>query len=121
MGQVSDMSAHWLKRMVLAAAFAVMPLQGMTAVIVASPCHGDTPSHAHESGGHDQGASHETRQDKGGISSDSTGHPCCQVTISALPVVTLPAALPDFPIRAPAPDLLHGRFIPDQPQRPPLA
>jgi hypothetical protein len=35
--------------------------------------------------------------------------------------VTLPAALPDFPVRAFAPESLHDLFVPELPHRPPLA
>ena len=116
------MSALWLKRLVLAAALAVMPLQGVAAAMATLVCHGDAQAHAmHESGGHEHGAQHAGHDDEGGTTGYNAYHLCCHYTVAAPSAVMLPAALPDFPIRAFAPDPLHDLFIPDQPQRPPLA
>jgi hypothetical protein len=114
------MSEIWLKRLLLAAALAVMPLQGVAAAMAALVCHGDAQAHAALEGVHDHGAQPDNHQD-GGTTGDNSDHLCCHVTVSGPPAVTLPAALPDFPIRAFVPDSLHDLFVPDQPQRPPLA
>ena len=111
----------WLKKLVLAAALAVMPLQGVAAAMSVLLCHGDAQAHAiHESGGHDHGPSHNGHHDDDSGTGIGNYHLCCHFTIAAPPIFTLPAALPDFPIRAFAPDPLHDLFFPDQPQRPPL-
>lgn len=114
------MSGNWLKRLLLAAALAVMPLQGVAAAMSALVCHGDAQAHAAHQSGHDPGARHDDHQD-GGMTGDNSDHLCCHVTVSVPSTVTLPAALPDLPIRALVPDSLHDLFVPDQPQRPPLA
>jgi hypothetical protein len=116
------MSSIWLNRLVVAAALAVMPLQGVAAAMAFLVCHGDPQAHAtHESGGHEHDAQHDSRHDDGGTTGDSSFHLCCHCTVSAPSAITLPTALPDFPIRSFVPDSLHDLFVPDQPQRPPLA
>jgi hypothetical protein len=112
----------WLKQLVLAAALAVMPLQGIAAAMSVLLCHGDAQAHVmHEGGGHDHGPNHDSHHDDGGGTGVGNYHLCCHYTVTAPPVFTLPAAPLDFPIRAFAPDPLHDLFFPDQPQRPPLA
>jgi hypothetical protein len=116
------MSALWLKRLVLAAALAVIPLQGVAAAMAVLVCHGDAQAHAaHQDDGHDHPAQHDGHHDGGGTSADNSYHPCCHLTVSAPSAVLVPAALPDFLVRAFAPDPLHDLFVPNQPQRPPLA
>lgn len=121
--------SDWSKKLVLVLAFVAMPLQGIAATLTVLLCHGDTQVHAmHATGGHEHGAdagqSHE-HQSPGSHNDDSTGnssyHLCCNLTASAPPVATVAAALPDFPAQAFAPAPLHDLFIPDRPQRPPLA
>lgn len=114
------MKASWLKRLVLVAALAVMPLQGMAAMI-AQTCHGDAQAGLVHDGGHDHGAQHDGQPDDGGAPASSGSHACCHSSIAAMPHLVLGAPLPDSPIRALAPDQLHDLFVPDQPQRPPLA
>jgi hypothetical protein len=111
------------KKLVLLLALAVMPLQGVAATLSILLCHGDTKLHAlHETAGHNSGTHHDGHQDAGGSGNNSAAyHLCCNITFSAPPVMMLPAALPDFPVRALTPDPLHDLFIPDRPQRPPLA
>lgn len=112
----------WLKKLVLAAALAAMPLQGVAAAMSVLLCHGDAHAHAiHESGGPDHGPTHDSHHDDGSGAGVGNYHPCCHYTVTAPSAITLPAALPDFPIRAFAPDSLHDPFFPDQLQRPPLA
>jgi hypothetical protein len=116
----------WLKKLVLAAALAVMPLQGIAGGLSALLCHGDAQAHAaHAGDSHDHSAPHDSHHDKhsgdNGGAGGSAYHLCCHYTVSAPSAVTLPVALPDFPVRAYAPDPLHDLFVPDRPQRPPLA
>ena len=122
------MSALTLKRLVLAAALVVMPLQGMAATLAVLICHGDAKAHAmHEqpSHDHDAGAAHHdhdaTDSRDGGASGNALFHLCCNLTAVAPPIAAQPAAPAEFPLRALAPDSLHDLYFPDQPQRPPLA
>ena len=111
----------WLKRLVLTAAIAVMPLQGVAAAMSVLLCHGNAQAHAmHESVGHDHGPNQDIRHDNGEIGAGDY-HLCCHFTVTALPLFTLPMTLPEFTVRAFVPDSLHNLFFPDQPQRPPLA
>lgn len=111
----------WCRKLVLALALAVMPLQGVAATLTYVLCRGNAQAHAfHASAGHDQGVQHDSQQDQGGTPGN-VFHPCCHYTVFAPAVVMLPAAQPDFPVRAFALDPLYDLFVPDQPQRPPLA
>lgn len=111
----------WLKTLVLAAALLVMPTQGIAATLSVLLCDGDAQMHAmHANGSQDRGTLQESNQDEGGTSGNSAYHPCHN-TVAAPRVVTLPAAAPDFPVRAFVPDTLYDLFVPEQPQRPPLA
>ena len=124
--------SNWSKKLVLVLAFAVMPLQGLAATLTILLCHGDAQTHGMHVGGngHEHGAG-EARHDHphpaaaGNHDDESTGnsayHLCCNLTASAPPAATVPAALPDFPAQAFTPAPLHDLFIPDRPQRPPLA
>ena len=114
------------RRVVLLLAFAVMPMQGVAATFAVLFCHGDSQLHAlHDQDSQHHGSHHDghhnSQQDDAGSQDNPALHFCCNLTASAPPVVTMPAVLPDFPIRAFAPDSLHDLFIPDRPQRPPLA
>jgi len=111
---------------VLLLALAVMPLQGTAATLSALLCDDEAQTHAmHDPSGHDQGMHHDghsnDQQDTGGAIGNSAYHPCCHYTVSALAAVTLLMARPDSPVGAFAPDALHDLFVPDRPQRPPLA
>jgi len=112
----------WLKKLVLAAALAVMPLQGVAAAMATLVCHGDAQAHAtHESSGQGHGSHPYEDQDGGNTTGYNAYHLCCHYTASAPSAMTVPTALPDFPVRSYAPDILHDRYFPEQPQRPPLA
>lgn len=111
----------WLKTLVLAAALLVVPLQGIAATLSVLLCDGEAQMHAmHANGGHDRGTHQDINQDEGSTSGSSAYHPCHN-SVSAPLVVTLLAAAPDFPVRAFVPDTLYDLFVPEQPQRPPLA
>lgn len=115
----------WRKKLVLVLALAVMPLQGVAATLSVLLCQGDAQAHAvHAQDTHDDpehGMHHDGHPDEGGATSPSAHHPCCNATASAPPVMTPRVAAPRFPVGALAPDLLHDLFVPEQPQRPPLA
>jgi hypothetical protein len=119
----------WSRSLALVLALVVMPLQGIAATLYVLNCHGDAQAHAlHEPGGHSQDG-HRDRQDTrhdghhGNQQDDSTAayHLCCNVTVSAPAAVPPLVTEPDFPVRVFAPDSFHDLFIPDRPQRPPLA
>lgn len=124
------MSTSRIRRFVLAAALAVMPMQGAASVLSVLLCHGEEQAHAPHAqpGGygedHHAGHQHERapadRHDDG-MTSTGPHHLCCNLTAAAPPIVVLPAMLPEFPVRAFVPDSLHDLYFPDQPQRPPLA
>jgi len=111
----------WLKELVLAAALLVMPLQGVAATLSVLVCDGEAQMHAmHASGGYDRGTHQNSNQDEGSTSGDSADHPCHN-TVSGPLVATLLAAAPEFLVRAFALDTLYDLFVPELPQRPPLA
>jgi len=117
----------WSRKLVLFLALAVMPLQGFAATLAVLLCHGDAQMHAmHAPDGHghdgpDDGH-HGAPQDEGNpASTNAAYHLCCNMTVSVPSSIILPAVVPDFPVRASAPDPVHDLFIPDRPQRPPLA
>jgi hypothetical protein len=116
------MSARWLKKLILAAALAAMPLQGVAAGMAVLLCHGDAQAHAtHDSGDHDHGPKQDGHHDDSSGTGVGSYHLCCHYTVSAPSVFTAAAVLPEFHVRTFAPDSLHDLFVPDQPQRPPLA
>lgn len=122
------MPAHWLKTLVLAAALAVMPLQGIAATLSFLLCHGEAQAHeTHGGQSHDHGTAagghhdHKAGGDEGSSSVAVPYHLCCHFAVTAPLDVTLALPQQDFPLLALAPERLHNLFIPDRPQRPPLA
>ena len=117
------MSISWLNKLVLAAALAVMPLQGVAATLSVLLCHVDTQAHAGD--GHDHSSQPADHHDQHPADDDAGSgapyHLCCNFTVATPEAVTLVVALPDFPVLAFTPDPLHDLFVPDRPQRPPLA
>ena len=120
------MSANWLKTLVLAAALAVMPLQGVAATLSFLLCHGEAQAHeTHGGQSHDHGTAagshHDHQAGDDGASGGVPYHLCCHFAVTAPVDVTLALPQQDFPPLAVAPEGLHHLFIPDRPQRPPLA
>ena len=112
----------WCKKLALVLVLTAMPLQGVAATLSILLCHGEAQAHAmHDQGSHDHGVPHDNHQDEGGTTGHSAYHLCCNVTASAPSIAISPATQPDFPVRSFVPDPLHDLFIPDRPQRPPLA
>ncbi len=112
----------WLKKLLLGVVLSVLPLQGVAATLSVLYCHGDAKAHViHSPGNADDGTHQGGHEDEGGTSSQVAYHPCCNHIVSASPVVNSPAALPDFLARAFAPDPWYELFVPELPQRPPLA
>ena len=111
-----------LKKLVLAVALLVVPLQGVAATLSPLFCHDEGQEHAmHSIGGHDRGVHQGSLQGEGGTGGSSAHHPCCNHSVSAPPVATLSAGLPDFPVLAFSPDPIRALFVPERPPRPPLA
>jgi hypothetical protein len=115
----------WFRKLVLVLAFGVMPLQGIAATLSVLYCHGDAQAHtAHADDGHNHVAHHDGHHNSnpdGGTGGHTAYHLCCNVTMSAPPIMTYVAVPTYFPVLAFVPDPLHDLFFPDQPQRPPLA
>jgi hypothetical protein len=107
----------WLRRFVLLLALAGTPLQGMAAALSAQLCHLGANEHALDI----DGIQHESRQDESGTRSHAVDHLCSNLTLSAPSVSATLSAAADFPVSAFGPDPLHDLFVPDRPQRPPLA
>ena len=118
----------WIKKIVLAAVIAVMPLQGIAAVLTVLMCHGDSQVHAtHAVGGHhdaDSASNHHHDHGAAAGGDESSGdvsfHLCCNLATSVPPARNVDARLPDFLVRAIIPAPLHDLFVPELPQRPPL-
>lgn len=119
------MSFSWIRKVVLAAALAVMPLHGIAAALTVLNCHGDAQAHGmHDPSGHDHGDTSHDHGISGGEDQGGAANPyhlCCNLTASAPSSITFSLALPDFPIQSFVPDTPHDLFVPELPQRPPLA
>lgn len=116
----------WSKQLVLVLALAVMPLQGIAATLSVLLCHGDAQAHSSHAGdSHDHSSQPDSHHDQHPADDGGGGsapyHLCCHFTVTAPATVTLAVSLPDFPALAFAPTPLHDLFVPDRPQRPPLA
>ena len=111
------------KRFVLILALAVLPLQGIAASLAKLACHtgaGEQTApvtHAHD--GHQHGSRQANHSDESN-GAEPEQFTCHHLT-SALPVMALPTMVADFPVWAPSSYALPDLFIPDRPQRPPLA
>jgi hypothetical protein len=112
-------------KFIVVAVLAVMPLQGVAATLSALSCHGEAQGHAmHAGGAHEHGTLHDGqphRQDGAGDTSGNAVHPCCHHCVAAPAAVALAVTPPELPAHARAPRDLQDLFVPDRPQRPPLA
>jgi ABC-type Zn2+ transport system substrate-binding protein/surface adhesin len=123
------MLSPWIKKAVLVAAISMMPLQGIAAVLTVLMCHGDSQVHAtHQAEGHhhsdpapDHHHDHGAAAGGDGSSGDISFHLCCNLAASVPPARNIDTRLPDFLVRAAVPAPLHDLFVPELPQRPPLA
>jgi hypothetical protein len=112
----------WRRKLVLVLALAVMPRQGVAATLSVLLCHGHAQAQAmHAQDDPEHSMHHDGHPGEGGATGHSAYHLCCNVTASAPPVMTLAAVPPDFSVGTFAPDPLYDLFVPEQPQRPPLA
>lgn len=111
-----------VRRLVLAAALLVMPLQGIAVTLSVLFCHGDIRVQVmHADTGGDHAVHGESQPNGGGTGGNFAYHPCCHNIVSATPYATPVAAPLEAPVRAIAPDALHDLFFPDRPDRPPLS
>lgn len=110
------------KRLVLAAALLVMPLQGVAATLSVLLCHGDIRVQTmHADTGGDHAVRGESQPNGGGTGGNFAYHPCCHNIVSATPRAIPVAAPLETGVQAIAPDALHDLFFPDRPDRPPLS
>ena len=111
------------KRIVLLLALAMLPVQGVGASFAHLACHTGAGEHGphgmHGHDGHDHGGQKNGHSDEG--KAVDMEHSSCHPSTPVLPVVTLPSNPSDFPVWAPSSYGLPELFIPDRPQRPPLA
>lgn len=117
-----------IKAFLLAAALAALPFQGMAATLSVLLCHGEPQAHAGHAGhvqeNHAHGGSGHHHDDAGGDAPAGSGglyHLCCHFVVTAPATLSAPPAPSRFPVLALAPHPLHDLFVPDRPQRPPLA
>lgn len=112
------------KRVVLMLALAVLPVQGIVGALATLTCHEGVGNHAAKvldvNSGHDHGTHHHDRTD---VTDNGTelDHSSCHPLTPVLPFVTLPGTAAEFPVWSPSTYTLPDLFIPDRPQRPPLA
>ena len=118
MGSMSVLS----RRLVLAAALLVMPVQGVAVTLSVLLCHRDALMQVigADTGGH-HAANGDSQSNDGGAGGGPAQHPCWPNIVSAAPCVGLQAAPLETPLRAVAPDRVLDLFSPDRPDRPPLA
>jgi hypothetical protein len=110
------------KRFVVLLVLAVLPVQGISASFVKLACHTGSGEHtagAHVHDGHDHAPQGHSHSDDG-KDGDPERFSCHHLT-AVLPAATLPARVTEFPAWAPSSYGLPDLYIPDRPQRPPLA
>jgi hypothetical protein len=112
------------KRFVLILALAVLPIQGIGASFAKLACHGAAEGHAapiaHAHDGHEHGTQPPSHSEDGKGADSEHYYSCHHLTV-VFPAATLPATPADFPHWARSSYGLPDLFIPDRPQRPPLA
>lgn len=113
------------KRFVLLLALVMLPVQGLAAALSGLVCDADSKEQtahvAHASDSHDHGAQRDSQPNDDDGANIQYEHFSCHHLVSILPAVTLPATLPEFPVWASLSHSLPDLFVPDRPQRPPLA
>ncbi|MDH3286633.1 MAG: hypothetical protein OEP48_02740 [Betaproteobacteria bacterium] len=112
------------KRFVLLLALVMLPVQSIAAALSGIVCDAgsDEPTAhvAHANDGHDHGAQRDSHPDDDGANVQHE-HSSCHYWVFILPAVTLPAGLLDSLVWASPSHGLPDLFVPDRPQRPPLA
>ncbi len=107
----------WPGKIALLLALVVLPFNGITASFAALPCYTEQPANivAHYDG------SGTSQQPDSNANNAFSGHFCCQNIVSGMPVTAPDTVIPDYPSFEVSISPLSGLFIPEQPQRPPLA
>jgi len=115
------------RTILLLLAIIAMPLQGMAATAAMFRCHTDTTDEAphamHSADAHGHEANDHDGHTHGGDGSAGSagGHFCPHHFSSALPTTVLATGISGFEVRTSILPALHDLFLPDRPQRPPLA
>lgn len=113
-----------VKRFVLLLALVVLPAQSATAAFYGAICHGSADGQsahlAHAGDGHDHGAQRDSHSSDDGTAEQSE-HFSCHPLVSVLPALTLLVDAPNFSVWAIPAHGLSDLFVPERPQRPPLA
>jgi hypothetical protein len=103
----------------------MLPVQGFAAGLSGLVCDTDsdepTAHVTHANHGHDHGAQRDSHPNDDDGANVQHEHFSCHHLVSILPALTLPASLPDFSVWASLSHGLPDLFVPDRPQRPPLA
>lgn len=111
----------WCRKLAVLLLFLALPLQGVATTVYALSClsGGDDRHAAHsQAHGHDYGSPHDHDGDTG--TNDSANF-CCNVVSSGMATVPTSNTQATAPIFESAIPSLSKLFIPEQPQRPPLA
>jgi len=109
------------KKILLVAVLLVMPLHGAAVTLADMLC--DLGGQTHQipaNGGHDRDVHQNSDQDKGNTDAHTVWHPFHGTVLGGVTAALL-APAQDFLLWALAPDAPHGLFVPERPQRPPLA
>lgn len=112
------------KRLVLLLALALLPTQGIAMALSGLVCNvgGEQQlAHvAHSNDGHDTGPHSGTGHDDDAADVHYENFSCNHL-VFVLPAVTLPATVPDITLWVSSVHTLSDLFVPERPQRPPLA
>lgn len=112
------------KRFVLLLALVMLPVQAMATALSGLVCNSDGRENmthvAHANDGHGHSAQRDSHSDDDGTNVHSEYFSCHHL-VFILPALTRPVTVSDFPLWAWSAHTLPDLFVPDRPQRPPLA
>jgi DUF2946 family protein len=110
----------WWRKLAVFLVFLALPLQGAAATIHALSClsHSDGQ---HAAQAHDHGSPGSSHDHDGDTGKSDFAHYCCNLVASGLLVLPTAAIQAEPPILESPISLFATLFIPEQPQRPPLA
>jgi hypothetical protein len=113
----------WWRRLALLLVFLALPLQGAATTIHALSCLSDGSNGRHAAQGHayDHGPHGSPHDHDGDTGKNDLAHFCCNLVASGLLMVPAAAVRAEPPALESPISLLATLFIPEQPQRPPLA
>jgi len=107
----------WSGKIVLLLALVASPLNGIAAAFAVLPCDMEQPANIVA----DDDGSRTSQQHDSDANNAFSGHFCCQNIVCGMPVAAPNAVIPDHPSFEAPISPLSSLFIPEQPQRPPLA